>query len=217
MKKLITSVCFLFCASIIVAQTTTDDYYSPSKKKLFTADRVVTSLNLGTSVFFLNAGKSTGVVTFIAPKIGYQFSDKFQLNVGLMHYNITGNTFMPISNNEALINPNRNATAGNLVFVEGQYKLNKRLVMTGAVMMDANNFNKQNNYKAVSLGLNYKVAEHTYIGVSTVIEQGQGNYFNANDKANPYYYGIGNNDMFRSITTGGVGQLGAQSLNSIIR
>ena len=217
MKKLITSISFLFCVSIILSQTTTDDYYNPAKRNFFSEDKVVTSLSMGTGVGFLNSTKSPAITTFIAPKIGYQLSPKFQLNIGLMHYTLAGNTFMPINNHEALFNTNNNSISGNLFFVEGQYKINKRFSMSGAVLMDANSFNKQNSYKAVSLGLNYKVAEHTFITLTTTVSKGQGNYFNANDKANPYYYGNGNNDMFRSIDTGGIGQLGAQGLNNIFR
>ncbi len=218
MKKLITSLSFLFCVSIVVSQTITDDYYTPAKKKSFSADRVVTSLSMGTSMSFLNSSKNPSVCTFIAPKIGYQFNNKFQLNIGLLHYNLAGNTFMPLNSGEALYNGKRQNVSGNLIFVEGQYQLNKRWMMSGAVMADANSLNnKQNNYKAISLGMNYKVAEHSYIGISATVESGQGNYFNPNDKTNPYYYGTGNNDMFRSINVGGVGQLGAQVLNGIVR
>jgi opacity protein-like surface antigen len=208
----------LFCVSIILSQTVTDDYYSPSKRNFFSEDKVVTSLSMGTSVGFLNSTKSPAITTFIAPKIGYQLSPKFQLNIGLMHYTLAGNTFMPVSNHEALFNQNSNSISGNLFFVEGQYKINKKFIASGSVIMNANSFNNQNNYKAVSLGLSYKVTEHSFLGISVEYSQRKGNpYFNNNDKTNPYYFGSANNGMFRSIDTGGIGQLGAQGLNSIFR
>src|SRR3989344_4740266 len=146
MKKLITFTLFLFGAGLIQAQSTTDDYFTPSKPKLLSADRVSASISAGAGVSFLGSSKNTAFTTFIAPKIGYQISNRFKLNVGLMHYSITGNTFMPartnefvhsgrpINQNEALFNPNNKTRNGNLLFVEGQYQLNKRVAVSGAVM-----------------------------------------------------------------------------------
>ena len=100
MKKLITFTLFLVSASFLGAQVVTDDYYSASKPKLLSADRVSASISAGAGVSFLGSSNNTAFTTFIAPKIGYQVSEKFKLNVGLMHYSITGNTFMPLNQNE---------------------------------------------------------------------------------------------------------------------
>jgi hypothetical protein len=189
MKKLITPILFLFCVSTIVAQTTTEDYYNPSKPKSVPQDRVSVSMSMGAGVSFLNSTKNAAYTTFIAPKIGYQLTSKFKLNIGLMHYTATGNTFMPLNQNEAIYNSSNKTVSGNLVFVEGQYRLNKRMIMSGAVMVDANgsNANKQNNYKAASLGLEYKVTEHSSIRLQTTISGGQGNYYSNPYSPNPYY------------------------------
>ena len=179
MKKLITtSLSFVF-ATIMFAQTDSGDYYLPSKTKLSVKDRVSASISIGTGISFLNTTKNTAFSTFIAPKIGYQLSPMFKLNVGLMHYTITGNTFMALNQNEALFNSGKKTISGNLLFVEGQYKLNKRLIMSGAVLYDANGFskNKKDNYKAASIGLEYKTSEHSSIKFETTISAGQGNYY----------------------------------------
>ena len=180
MRKLITPVLFLFCVSITVAQTTSEDYYNPSKPKLSAQDRVSASMTMGAGVSFLNSTKNAAYTTFVAPKIGYQLTPKFKLNVGLMHYTATGNTFMWMNRNEAIYNASNKTVSGNLLFVEGQYQLGKRMIMSGAMMYDANGFNanKQNNYKAASLGLEYKVTEHSSIRFQTTISNGQGNYYN---------------------------------------
>src|SRR3989344_4404329 len=179
MKKLITFTLFLFGAGLIQAQSTTDEYYDPSKPKLLSTDRVSASISAGAGVSFLGSSKNTAFTTFIAPKIGYQLTEKFKLNVGLMHYSITGNTFMPINQNEALFNSTNKSRAGNLLFVEGQYQLNKRVAVSGAVMYDANNFaNKQNNFKAISVGMDYKVSKHSTLSFRTVVSQGNSPYLN---------------------------------------
>ncbi len=218
MKKLITSVCFLFLAVLAVAQTTSDDYYSPSSPKLFSREKVVTSLSMGTSVSFLNSSGGTGVTTFIAPKIGYQLTKKFQLNVGFMHYTLAGNTFMPLNNQEALYNRGNRSVSGNMVFAEGIYQLNKRVSLNGAVMMDAGSLNnKQNNYKALSLGMDYKVGEHSYIGIKATVAQGNNENYFFNPKNNSFEYNPnGFSNPFSGLVSG-FGQNMATSLNSITR
>ena len=180
MKKLLISILSLIFASVVLAQTDSLDYYSPLKSRQSEKEKVTVSMSMGASVSFLNQTKSAAYTTYVAPKIGYQVTPKLKLNFGLMHYSVTGNTFMPLSQNEALFNTSNNTVTGNLLFVEGEYKLNKNLIMSGAIMNDANGFNtnKKDNYKAASLGLEYKTSEHTSIKFQTTISSGQGNYYN---------------------------------------
>lgn len=210
MRKLITFTLFLFSAAFSQAQSTTDDYFNPSKPKLLSKDRVSASISAGAGVSFLSTSKTTAFTTFIAPKIGYQLTNRFKLNVGLMHYSITGNTFMPINQNEALFNTNNKARTGNLLFVEGQYQLNKRVAVSGAVMYDANNMaNRQNNFKAVSVGMDYKVSKNSTLSFRTVVSQGNSPYINNGFGAQT------NPMMFDSF--GGFGNDFTNRLNSSIR
>lgn len=222
MKKLITFSLFLISASFLGAQVVTDDYYSTSKPKLLSADRVSASISAGAGVSFLGSSNNTAFTTFIAPKIGYQMTEKFKLNVGLMHYSITGNTFMPartnefvhsgrpINQNEALVNTNNKSRTGNLLFVEGQYQLNKRVAVSGAVMYDANNIaNRQNNFKAVSVGMDYKVSKNSTLSFRTVVSQGESPYLNGG------FGGQTNPMMFDGF--GGIGNEFSNRLNSSIR
>ena len=161
------------------AQTATDDYYgAPSKPKLLSKDRVSASIMAGTSVSFLSGSKTTAFTTFVAPKVNYQLTEKFRLNIGFMHYTATPNTAFFLNSNEAIVNRSNQNMSGNLIMVGGDYKLNKKVMLSGAVMMDANGIgNKQNNYKAASLGLDYKVSEHSTISVRTTVSQGSSDYF----------------------------------------
>lgn len=201
MKKLISSILSFAFASIVIAQNDSVEYYTPSKVKLSVKDRVSASISMGAGISFLNTTKNAAYTTFIAPKIGYQLTPKFKLNIGLMHYSITGNTFWALNQNEALFNSSKKTVSGNLLFVEGQYKLNKKMILSGAVLYDANGFNttKKDNYKVASFGLEYKTSEHTSLKFETTISAGQGNY---NNNQNPYYtngfntFGTGNS-IFR--------------------
>lgn len=189
MKKLITPVLFLFYSSLIIAQSADDDYYKSTSPNFLSKDKVSSSISFGTGVSFLNASKSTAFTTYIAPKIGYQITQKFKLNIGLMHYTASGNTFMPLGPNESILNNSSKAITGNFLFVEGQYQLNPKLTMSGAVMFDGNNLNTSpNNFKAVSLGLDYKVSEHASIGIKATVSHRYSGY-----NVNP---GIGNNGYY---------------------
>ncbi len=207
MKKLITPILILCCSSVIVAQTTTEDDYF-SKPKTSVKDKITTSVMAGTGVSFLNSSKSAVFSSFIAPKIGYQVTPKFNLNVGLMHYSASGNTFMQLSPNESVLNTSNKPISGNLVFVGGNYLLNPRLIMSGAVMMDANNMStKQNNFKAALVGLEYKVTEHSSIGFKAYISQGNGDY-NLNSGTGKYGYNPNSSNAAESLFLSPVTQWG---------
>ncbi|MCX6296873.1 MAG: hypothetical protein NTX97_12585 [Bacteroidetes bacterium] len=213
MKKLITFILISFCGSFILAQNSSNDYYNYPNSRLLSKERVSASFSAGAGVCFIGSSKNTAFTSFIAPKIGYQLNNKFKLNVGLMHYSITGNTFIPINKNEAFTNSGNRTRLGNLLFVEGQYDLNKRVSLTGSVMYDANNFsNKQSNYKAVALGLDYKVSKHSSIGFQAIFSQGESPYYNSHNGS--YNFG-GQSPIFNSF--GGLGQDLTQRLNSAIR
>ncbi|MBA3972314.1 MAG: hypothetical protein H0X46_09265 [Bacteroidetes bacterium] len=188
MKKLITLSSFcLFCAALC-AQTNNEDYYSGSKAKLLSKDRVSASISAGAGVSFLNSSKNPAYTSFIAPNIGYQLTEKFKLNIGLMHYTITGSSFRPLGQSDNFSNSSRKAISGNLIFTEGQYQLNKRTVLSGAVMVDANNYtNKNSNFKAASFGIDYKVSKHSSIGFKAIVSQGSPEY-NFNPKTGRYNY-----------------------------
>ena len=223
MKNIVVSLLLLFSVSMIFSQTKTDDdYYTPAKTKPLAMDRVSATIIAGAGVSFLSSSNNTAFTTYVAPKISYQLNSKFRLTMGMMHYSVSGNTLMAMNNHEALLNNSNHSISGNMVMIGGEYQLNKKLILGGAVMMDVNDFSKNKlNSKAAAFSLEYKVSPTSSIRFETIIEQGQGNYLNSSnpafDKTNPYYYGYGNNDMFRSMTTGGLGTLATQSLNSSIR
>lgn len=177
MKKLITQILFLYCSSIVVAQTSIEDDYI-AKPKNISQNRVSASISMGTGLSFLNSTKSTVYSTFVAPKINYQISPKFKLNIGLMHYTFSSNTFMQLNSKESVLNSGNKSISGNIIFVGGDYQLNPKLIMSGSVMVDANEVRtKQNNFKAATLGFDYKISERSSIGFKASVSQGNNDYF----------------------------------------
>jgi hypothetical protein len=176
MKKLITSG-FLFIIAISgMAQEHTDSLYKSSMAHSTVADRISASVSMGAAVSstsFKSGAVTSG--TYIAPLIGYRFTDKFKLNVGVIHYTVNGNSYLPITLGENKFPTGRQPYSGNLFMLEGQYKLNDQLLFSGDLMYDANPLlNKQRSFKAASLGLDYKVSEHTTLSIKTMIIQNNG-------------------------------------------
>ena len=175
MKKLITLFSFV---SLAVSGWAQSDYADSTKAiahRQTVADRINVSVYTGAGVGFI--GKSAvSSSTYFAPVVGYRFTPKFKLNMGLLHYNINGNTFI----NRALTNnhfpENRYAASGNLLLLEGQYALNHRTIVSGAVLYNVPSFSgKQGNYKGATFGLDYKVTPHTTFSIRTTVIQGNGN------------------------------------------
>ena len=189
MKKLLLPAFLLAAVTAGFAQTATDDYYGAApKQKLLSKDRVSASIMAGTGLSFMSGSKTTAFTTFIAPKVNYQLSNKFRLNVGFMHYTATGNTAFFMSPNEGFINRGNRSMSGNLVMIGGDYLLNKRVTITGAVMTDVNSLsNKNNNYKAATIGMDYKVSEHSTIGFRATVSQGSSDYFYSPQRGNYQY------------------------------
>jgi hypothetical protein len=176
MKKLITSG-FLFILAISgVAQEHTDTLYKRSLAHSPVADRISVSVFMGAAMASTNF-KSGPVTsgTYIAPLIGYRLTEKFKLNVGVIHYMVNGNSYLPITLGENKFPTGRQQYSGNLFMLEGQYKLNDQLMLSGDLMYDASPLlNKQRSFKAASLALDYKVSEHTTLSIKTMIIQNNG-------------------------------------------
>jgi hypothetical protein len=128
--------------------------------------------------------------------------------MGFMHYTASPNSMFFMNRNEGIINPSQRAVSGNMVFIGGEYQINKRMIFSGAVMTNVNMMNNQQNtnFKAASLGLDYKVSEHSSIGIRATISSGQSNYFNSNNPSNSMFPNMGmgtgfnngfNNSFFR--------------------
>jgi hypothetical protein len=189
MRKLITfSIALCSCLSSF-AQSEEADYVNTSKPSLLSKERISTSIEAGTGVLF--GGQTAAFTTYVAPKINYQLSHKFRLNVGFMHYTMSGNSAFYMNPSELLYNGSNKMVSGNLVSVGGDYLLNKHVIVSGSVMTDVTGIDSKNSYKAANLGVEYKFNNSTSLKIETTISNGQGNYYQ-----NPF----GNNSFGASPT-----------------
>lgn len=207
MKKLITLVLYLYCSTAVVSQTTVEDDYF-SKPNVISKERVSTSVIAGGGLSFSSASQNTFYTTFIAPQIGYQLTARFKLNIGLMHYTASGNSFSALNSNDSFLKTGANAISGNRIFVGGSYQLNPKLIVSGAVLVDADNLNtKRNNFKIVTMGFDYKVSERAIIGFRASVSQGNSDYY-INSRTENYQYNPNNintmGDFFSPITQWGM-------------
>jgi hypothetical protein len=213
MKAIIVSISLFFACLTSVAQ---DDYYSPPVKKIPQTDRINASVMAGTSMSFLNGSKRAALSTFIAPKINYKINERLSLNAGLIHYNFSPYNGYVSRNNEGIMNNRNTKHSGNLIFAGADYKLNKKVILSGAVMVDVKGANnKCNNYKAAAFGLDYKLSERSSIGFRATVSQGNPDYM-FNPGNNSFQYSPFSNNAFGN-TMGGFGQWGADELNRTIR
>lgn len=215
-KNIFTSILLTASSVMCFSQTETDEYYTTdkSKLKLSALDRVSGSICAGVGVG-ASLGKTMNPSTFsyIAPKINYQLTQRFRLNVGFMHYTNLGARSYGWGQEGGCI-PMGNNFSGNLVSVGGEYLLNKKLIVSGAVMANASTINKRNNFKALSLGLDYKLNEHSSIGIRANVSQGNPDYM-FNPARNSFDYNPMNTPT--SNLFGGFGQWGTDAINGSFR
>jgi hypothetical protein len=210
MKTLFASLLFFFAAFNLSAQE--DDYVAP-KLKLKPVDRISASVSAGTSVSFSRNTSASSFSTFIAPTLKYKLTERFSVIGGLIHYNLNPNNGYRVYGNESSMSHHANAS-GNLIFAGGEYQLNKKLLISGAVMTDVQNKAiSRNNYKALSLGMDYKLTEHSSIGFRATVSQGSTDYMFDPGRGTYNYNPVLGNSFGNVI--GGFGQWGAEGLNKI--
>lgn len=94
MRKLITSILpVILLGFTIKAQTATNDYVLPKSNENL-RDKISASVTAGTGVGFVNSSKNAVFNSFIAPQVRYRLSPKFNLNIGMMHYTLSGNSLL---------------------------------------------------------------------------------------------------------------------------
>ncbi|MDF2438107.1 MAG: hypothetical protein K0Q95_2483 [Bacteroidota bacterium] len=210
MKTFFTS--FLILIAVLDLSAQEDDYNRP-KSKLKPADRISASVSAGTSVSFSRNTTGSSFSTFIAPTLKYKLTERFSVTGGLFHYNLAPNSIYS-NRTESIMNNTRVNSSGNLVFAGAEYKLNKKLLLSGAMMVDAQNKTlNRNNYKALSLGMDYKLSEHSSIGFRATVSEGSTDYMFDPARGTYNYNPVLGNSFGNAI--GGFGQWGADELNRI--
>jgi len=137
------------------------------------------SLNVGAG--FAGSKYNSGVFTTIAPNLNYMVTRRLKLEVGGV-FMMGNNNFYQVPGNETRSNFLRRSTQ-TLIYAQGQYLLNDRLVLSGSVFksFNPNASSKLNpyalDYKGMNIGLDYKVTKSISVGAQIRYSNGNQNYF----------------------------------------
>jgi len=150
------------------------DYIKEKKLKL----RVEVGTTFGTS---FGSGNYFG--TYIAPHFSYKISPRFSLNTGVILSNNYGGYYYNPFYGEQIVTPVSGFTR-SFIYIEGAYRLNEKVTVTGAVYKEINLFNNSLpsaqgfNYdcKGMIMGVDYKLGENVFIRGQIEVSNGQSPY-----------------------------------------
>ncbi len=185
MKKIITFILIsLLTLSLFAQINNEDDYYDPNfntgldsanfypekniEKKLTT--------NITAGSMFFNSNYGNAFSSYIAPSLDYSISKKFKIRTGLMLANT--NLF---SSGNSEISSYSNRYNNVMLFAQGEYQLNKKILLRSTIIKDLNNSFSNSSFESYSFGFDYKVSEKTSIGID--IQFSKNNY--------PFYHNTG--------------------------
>lgn len=170
MKGLFTFICLM--PLLTLGQFTQDT--------LMLVDRTKPTVDLtfGTAFAASKYGSSYGI--FVSPRISYPLTNRFTLSVGGLF-----RSFSPVSGMEdPTLNshPFHSTQMQSLLMVEGAYRVNEKLTLTGMVYREipVNNLDLQNRRieaKGMIMGIDYRVNDHVFIRGQVEISNGRYPYF----------------------------------------
>jgi hypothetical protein len=185
MKRIIILSIFgtLFLSSASIAQNFKT---SDSLKKSFIAEKPM-SFHMTAGTAFMSGFNKTGSLmsTYFAPELNYKLSKRFTLDAGLVVMNCSYNLFHP-AGDAFQSRPFSNNFTSTFLIAGGQYQLNDRITLNGQAYTQINTFATKSdldhvydaNMKGVKFGMDYKVSEHSTIGIE----------FNITNKPSPYNF-----------------------------
>jgi hypothetical protein len=145
---------------------------------LFKPGDIGFSLQVGTG-FGSNFNGNSSFSTFISPALAYNVSKRFRLKAGVAVFNISGDPYYAgYDNYYSPVMANGTTTS---VFVQGDYLLSNRFMLSGAVYKDFSSFNahitdprvKTPESQGMILNLNFRPTRSFEINAS--FEYGNGN------------------------------------------
>ncbi|TSA27752.1 MAG: hypothetical protein D4R67_05560 [Bacteroidetes bacterium] len=160
------------------AQHETGDLSLPSK-------RMQTYVTIGTQ-FSNSAWLGSGLTTFIAPSVSYQVSPRFSIKGGLTLSNTTLFNYRPWYSLESGQTSDVNFTRA-LVYLEGSYRINDRLTLSGAgfkefTVQDNSTFYNpctRNSPQGIYLNADYRIADGVHIQAGFTYTRGYNPYYNS--------------------------------------
>lgn len=186
MKKSFIILLIALFHGIIYSQNDNFEYYTEDSQETVRA-----SLNdsLTTKTKKMSLGVETGFAigngysAYIAPHVSYRATDKITINVGT----ILGNSYYAnsyFSSTDEELYANNSKTAMRMFYAQGEYRYSEKLTVRSTVVYERNpsrdidGTSVHQDFKQVSVGVDYKITPNITIGVEVRRSEGY----------SPYYY-----------------------------
>lgn len=187
---------FLLSSGQPAADTLPDHKDGPG----FDTEAIEASINKRKLRFNLEFGTTFGASrygsyfgTYVAPHVSYPISKKFSINAGAYLSGIS-----PLSKGEnPMVHgyPYGGLYSRSFIYVEGAYRLNDNLTLTGAVYKEVNLFNPRPAYpgynpevRGMIMGVDYRIGDHVLIRGEVEVSNGQSPFYH-----DPFMHPGGNN------------------------
>jgi hypothetical protein len=147
------------------------------------------TMQVGTSMAS-NFKGSTSFGTYVSPALAYNVSSRFRLKAGVTVFNNFGDPYY--SGYDNYYSPVMNSGTTTSVFVQGDYLLSNKFMVSGTLYKDFNSFNasvtdprlKTPESQGMILNLNYRPTQHFEINASFGYGEGSRSPLNS-----PFYHG----------------------------
>lgn len=178
MKKLFIILLFLLNISLAFSQKEKSDMFIQEDEfdtpvstvqKKDVPQKVFTNIAIGSSV--MSSGSNNySLNTYINPTIGYQFSPKLSVSVGLMAVQSNLNNYSYYNSYEGTVKTINYSGLSSFVTLQANYKVSDKITVYGGVMVGSELMdfagtdipnNKTKTPSAYRLGVEYKIGEHT--------------------------------------------------------
>lgn len=161
-------------------------------KLLFKPGDLGFNLQLGTA-FSSNFKGNSAFGTYVSPALAYNLSPRFRLKAGVTVFNTFGNPYF--SGYDYYASPVMASGTTTSLFIQGDYLLSNKLMLSGAFYKDFNALNphitdpglKIPESQGMILNLNYRPTEHFEINASFGLSNGH---------RSPLYSPFYNNGIF---------------------
>lgn len=136
------------------------------------------TMQVGTG-FAGNFNGNSSFNTYVSPALAYNVSSRFRLKAGVTVFNNFGDPYY--SGYDNYYSPVMNSGTTTSVFVQGDYLLSNKLMLSGALYKDFNTFNtntvdpryKMTETQGMILNLNYRPT--SFLEINASMEYGNGN------------------------------------------
>ncbi len=180
------------------------EYFNDSVNTKLNTESIVSKTRIKVAVgtsFGSYQGSGYSFNNYIAPYLSYDINARLRVNAGGVFQNSTyNNVGLFGSEQNTILNGN---VLNSSLFVQGQYKLNNRVTVTGTVFKNVytlpmNNNNLDFSSEGMAIAFDYKLSNKASIGVELQFSNGASPYspfgnrmYNSSGFGSPYHFSSG--------------------------